>query len=152
MFNKRKVKSIDEVQFEDADFETFSSWLSDLKRFVGYKGFNWIENNFMDNEDFAGRFVIYTDVNSYSFVYRSKNAGPGSYLGCISSARKPRAGEDWTRGNDLMDGPLTFRTWYKILADIVSYEMVTVQKRSGVKLPMNEPSDTPDIQDIQISS
>ena len=29
-----------------------------------------------------------------------------SYLGCVAQARKPRAGEDWTRGSDLADGEL----------------------------------------------
>jgi hypothetical protein len=51
------------------------------------------------------------------------------YLGCTASCRKPRAGEDWTRGSDLADGPLTEAIWRRILADIVSYEMVRVHRQ-----------------------
>jgi hypothetical protein len=54
--------------------------------------------------------------------------GPG-YLGCTASTRKPRAGEDWPRGNDLADGPLSEETWHSILADIVGYELVRVHRR-----------------------
>lgn len=50
------------------------------------------------------------------------------YLGCTSQCRKPRAGEQQHRGSDLHDGPLTPETWHRILADIVSYEMVVLAK------------------------
>lgn len=69
---------------------------------------------------------IYTDTNRYSIVAHEGNADKQSYLGCVASSRKPRAGEDWTRGRDLADGPLTEETWRKILADIVSYELVKI--------------------------
>ncbi|MEE8114809.1 MAG: hypothetical protein V3T23_10710, partial [Nitrososphaerales archaeon] len=49
-----------------------------------------------------------------------------TYLGCTASSRKPRAGEDWTRGSDLADGDLSLETWNKILGDIVAYELVRV--------------------------
>ena len=71
------------------------------------------------------RVRIYTAVNCYSIIAKEKAEGPG-YLGCTAISRMPRAGEDWHRSNDLADGPLNVRTWYKILADIVSYEMVKV--------------------------
>jgi hypothetical protein len=71
-------------------------------------------------------FRIYTDTNIYNFVAEEKSDYRLSYLGCTSACRKPRAGEDWNRGNDLADGPLDENTWQKILADIVSYEMVKV--------------------------
>lgn len=60
---------------------------------------------------------------------------PGG-LGCTASSRKPRAGEDWHRGSDLADGPLSEDTWRRILADIVSYEMVKVHVP---KEPRGEP-------------
>ena len=74
------------------------------------------------------RFNIYTDTNKYSIVAKDESTSRQSYLGCTSSSRKPRAGEDWNRGNDLADGPLDEETWRKILADIVSYELVKVHK------------------------
>lgn len=78
------------------------------------------------------RFRIYTDTNAYSISARnglvSDTPPMRGYLGCIASCRKPRAGEDWQRGSDLADGPLTEDTWHKILGDIVSYELVKVHR------------------------
>jgi hypothetical protein len=71
-------------------------------------------------------FRIYTDTNIYNIVAKEKSDYRLSYLGCTSTCRKPRAGEDWNRGNDLADGELNETTWQNILADIVSYEMVKV--------------------------
>mgnify|MGYP001560171729 CR=1 FL=1 len=72
------------------------------------------------------KVCLYTDINRYSIVAHEGNSEKRSYLGCTASSRKPRAGEDWTRGRDLADGPLSDETWHKILADIVSYELVDV--------------------------
>jgi len=83
----------------------------------------------------AMRFTIFTDTNAYHINARDADGSTradGSpdhgYLGCIASCRKPRAGEDWTRGNDLADGALTEETWRCILADIVAYELVKVHR------------------------
>lgn len=51
------------------------------------------------------------------------------YLGCTVTARKPRAGEDWVRGNDLADGAYCKETWRKIKDDIISYELVKIIKK-----------------------
>lgn len=67
-------------------------------------------------------FRIYTQDHIYSItVIESPDGG---YLGCIASTRKPRAGEDWTRGNDLPDGKLNYETWCKIKDAILRYELV----------------------------
>ena len=55
------------------------------------------------------------------------NADDG-YLGCIAQARKPLAGEDWTRGNDLPDGPYSEATWNEIVHGILGYELVRLGK------------------------
>jgi len=55
--------------------------------------------------------------------------GKDNYLGCAAGTRKPRAGEDWTRGNDLSDGAFTYKTWRKIKNDIIAHELVKVAKR-----------------------
>lgn len=68
---------------------------------------------------------IYTDINRYS-IHAREGIDDTGYLGCTSSSRKSRAGEDWHRGSDLADGPFHKGTWHRILADIVSYEMVRV--------------------------
>ena len=70
---------------------------------------------------------IYTNANCYSIT--SKRYGNGrTYLGCIASSRKSRAGEDWQRGNDLPDGPLSERTWEAILGAIVGYELQKIHR------------------------
>jgi hypothetical protein len=82
--------------------------------------------------------TIFTDNNEYRI--RAANAKPetatqqghGAYLVAGALSRKPRAGEDWQRGNDLPDGPLTEETWRRILAAIVSYELVRVHKRDDL--------------------
>ena len=52
----------------------------------------------------------------YSIVMRK------GYLGAYTSAKKPRIGEDWLRGNDLKDGKLNLRTWFFVIKDIFSHE------------------------------
>ena len=44
--------------------------------------------------------------------------------------RKPRAGEDWTRGNDLPDGPYSYETWIKIKNAIIKKELVKIAKKA----------------------
>lgn len=92
------------------------------------------------------RIQIYTDRNVYTIraverwhisygaaSAKSEHPQPPAnkvyekgYLGCVVQSRKPRAGENWRRGNDLPDGALDQATWLRILAGIVSYEMVQV--------------------------
>lgn len=81
---------------------------------------------------------IYTDTTCYAIKGHSHEGS--SYLGCIAWSRKPRAGEAHGRGNDLADGPCTEKTWQRILADIVSYEMVKIHK------PIRPLADIPDHQ------
>lgn len=72
-------------------------------------------------------FSFYTENHRYFIAAIDKKSDEG-YLGCSVSARKPRAGEDWLRGNDLPDGPFNRPTWDKILNAIVSYELVKLSK------------------------
>jgi len=73
--------------------------------------------------EFQFKFNIYTESHRYRINARDSNEDDG-YLGCTSSVRKPRAGENWTRGNDLADGKFTRATWERIKSDIVAYELV----------------------------
>lgn len=50
------------------------------------------------------------------------------WMGCTASSRIPLAGEDWTRGNDLADGPYSDATWIEIVYDILGYELVRLGK------------------------
>lgn len=79
-----------------------------------------------ENKDWI-RIMIFTQTNEYVIDARLRHDGT-AYLGCVASCRKPRAGEDWTRGRDLADGDFCRETWFKILADIVSAESVAIQR------------------------
>ena len=79
---------------------------------------------------------FYTDQFKYK-IYANDRSTDEGYLGCQVTARKMRPGEDWTRGNDLADGPFTEETWLTILRTIVNYELVILSK-------FTKPSDTPE--------
>lgn len=84
--------------------------------------------------------ILYTDSNSYRIgatIEEFDSIRTKTYLGCISSSRKPRAGEDWSRGNDLADGKFDKDTWKQIVADIVSYELVKVHRPKSPDLHYN---------------
>jgi hypothetical protein len=74
---------------------------------------------------------LYTERHIYHIIVRPNRDHGKSYLGCTVSTRKPRAGETHTRGNDLADGEFTDETWHKILADIVSYELVPLESQAA---------------------
>lgn len=68
---------------------------------------------------------FYTNTNEYRVHIKSRSDGTGGMF-ASSSSRKRRAGEDWVRGNDLADGPLTEETWRKIVRDVLSCELVDI--------------------------
>ena len=117
-----------------ATVQHFRGWLTDLTRRYGADGIEVVSDSGNSHEPGDARsgeqltVRLYTDTNQ--FTIRAGADERGDYLGCTASTRKPRAGEDWTRGNDLSDGPLSLDTWHRVLADIVSYEMVKVHKRA----------------------
>jgi len=74
---------------------------------------------------FRMRCKLWTFTNCYS-IDASWKDGAGCYLGCTAASRKPRAGENWTRGNDLPDGPFCQETFDQIVRAIVKYEAVEV--------------------------
>ena len=121
-----------------ATLKDFDNWLNNLARFGRINDHVEELNAEVGRKD--RRVKIYTDVNYYAISVREPTLDKeDGYLGCITSCRKPRAGEDWTRGNDLADGPLTEETWLRILSDIISYEMVKIHK------PAEPVADTPEV-------
>lgn len=120
------------------------SWASNIGKFGGMDEIENVEGSIFchteSDKDFGEiRFRIYTNDNSYSIVAHC--TPQKSYLGCIARSRKPRAGETWTRGNDLADGKLNYKTWVRILGDIVSYELVQVH---GPRI------ETPDVEESPV--
>lgn len=107
-----------------ASISNLKSWISSLR----YA--NWDRDVLIEEETETNlRIQVFTDVHSFQIsASEPSDIRPNGYLGCIASCRKPRAGEDWTRGSDLSDGPLSLETWHHILGDIISYEMVKVHR------------------------
>lgn len=86
---------------------------------------------YIDQENGRVEMMLYTNDHSYRISARppkQRNKNDKGYLGCQGGSRKPRAGEDWTRGNDLPDGFFCHETWVKILGAIVGYELVKIHR------------------------
>lgn len=82
----------------------------------------------LDIEKEHFRCIFYTDTHRYSISgYRPTTTHPKGYLGCVASTRKPRPGEDWSRGNDLPDGDYSKKTFDKIVRGIIGYELKSLQ-------------------------
>ena len=99
-------------------------WLEELV-YPG-KGEHFIQNIGIDEpagDELEIKVRIYTEENQYEILGIDRKEDDG-YLGCGVKARKTRAGEDWTRGNDLPDGPFHRDTWNKILNAMINYELV----------------------------
>ena len=104
-------------------------WVPEL---CGTSGINKYVHMIEDTESGEFRsvkFLLYTEDHQYSIKGTVREDGSG-YLGCIVSARKPRAGEDWTRGNDLPDGDFTKGTWDEIIRAIARYELRPLSQRT----------------------
>ena len=123
-----------------ATIKDLQEWIErDITRFGAIEQYALLDYDGPDENGRAGYGVkIFTDANAYKIIAVESDESYNGYLGCQGHSRKPRAGEDWTRGNDLADGPLTEETWQKILGDIVSYEMVRINRREGVPIPKRE--------------
>ncbi len=122
---KDKIVSMSDK--ETSKMQMLDQWLKELIFPGDVKDFIQEEGGEGSPEEVIRRFNIYTDEHKYFINAIERNEGR-SYLGCQVSTRKMRAGEDWTRGNDLPDGEFNKKTWDRIIYAIVSYEMVKLSK------------------------
>lgn len=106
--------------------DMLNEWIKKLVYPGKVEDFVKVTKEFTLEDSFTKEFIFYTDEYKYK-VYAVDRKDKG-YLGCQVSARKSRAGEDWTRGNDLPDGPFSVKTWYMILNAIINYELVELSK------------------------
>lgn len=128
------------------DFPELALWLKAICRY-GSKLEDFIITDY--KEPYL-RLKFYTKDHYYSIVAKLPKLEKGciigeddnqdviqeyddGYLGCQAGTRKPRAGEDWTRGNDLADGSYSKETWKEIVDDIIGYELVKVVKLERTK-------------------
>lgn len=63
-------------------------------------------------------------------IGESNHPVDNGYLSCSITTRKPRAGESWNRGRDMIDGPYRKETFDAIVKDILAVEMVKVVRKS----------------------
>jgi len=103
-----------------------SEWLKIISR---YGNVDSVSQIFRDKKEPDRHFMyIFTDDHCYHIsAYAPNDKNARGYLGCIASCRKPRVGETWNRGSDLSDGDYSKETFTKIIGDIVSYELKTIQ-------------------------
>jgi len=138
---KQKIAKV--FDFEDAveaksKHQLLDMWIADLT-FPG-KVSDFIQDmagHGTGDGEVSWQFCFYTDEHKYSITAIDREGDKG-YLGCTASTRKARAGEDWTRGNDLPDGPFNKKTWDKIILGILRYE---IMKLSAYKRPEGIPED-----------
>ena len=116
------------------EFSELFDWLKQISRYCKVEDFIYIS----DYKIGEIRLKIFTKDHEYNISaklpkrsdFAAKHGDKGGYndgyLGCISQTRKPRAGEDWNRGNDLADGGYSAETWQEIKDDIIAYELVKV--------------------------
>jgi len=122
--------------------EHLDQWLKELV-FPG-KVENFIEEvggvggGFGDEIKESRNVCFYTENHCYFIDAIVKEPTEKSYIGCSVNARKSRPAEDWSRGNDLPDGPFNKETWNKIVYAIVNYELV---KLSPYRKPDEIPED-----------
>lgn len=96
------------------------NWLNEVKQFGPETNQNW--NDYITGGENLSVLTLYTETHKYHIRFT------GEAMNCTASVRKPRAGEDWIRGNDLHDGDFCWETFQLILSDIVSYELVAKVK------------------------
>lgn len=69
------------------------------------------------------KVYLYTKSRKRYMILGIDRPNDEGYLGSQVSNTYPLAGEDWTRGDDLPDGPFNEETWYNILSAIVGNEL-----------------------------
>ena len=89
---------------------------------------------------YTKKIAFYTDRHKYYITAieeedDGKYVGTAGYLSCQVETRKPRAGEDWHRGNDLADGPFTCQTLEQIKNSIIAYELEVLSVRIPQRIP-----------------
>lgn len=106
--------------------EQLIEWMNKMKH--GYRDSGLYMTEITNNGRVGIKLKLFTETNDYAIVAYAPTKTYKGYLGAMGGTRKPRAGEDWTRGNDLADGEFSEQTWIKILHDIIGYELVKIQR------------------------
>ena len=105
-----------------SEFPELYNWVKSISRYSKIEDF--IIADYKEN-----RITLKFFTKNYQYRVSAKRPElnidkDDGYLGCVVQTRKPRAGEDWNRGNDLPDGKYCKETWQRIVNAIVAYELV----------------------------
>jgi len=112
------------------DFPGLKDWLKEVSRYGKVENFVFIS----DYKKGEISLKIFTKDHYYPIVaILPTTEKPNGYFGTFGHCRKPRAGEDWTRGNDLPDGSYSKETWDAFKDKLISYELVKVVRNSPDK-------------------
>ena len=112
--DEKRTKEFQSRGFEYlfSNFYELGKWIDEICRYGGLRDFVMIQH--FNRDDKRISLNLYTEDYVYNISAREFDDN-GGYLGCIASTRKPRAGEDWTRGSDLPDGKYSEKTWNEIV-------------------------------------
>jgi len=100
--------------------------LGDVDKYIQITG----EGGEGTGNGYKHEIFLYLFTDNYRYCIHAKDESKNDgYLGCVVSTRKPRAGEDWTRGNDLPDGKFDRKTWNKIKNAIIRYELIQIEPK-----------------------
>lgn len=118
-----ELNSLDSIK---DDYPDLYEWVKSITQYGNYADFIAVEHDPSGKDSHPSmrtvRIKFWTQEHWYGIRARLPNNSIG-YLGCVVSSRKPRTGEDWTRGNDLPDGSYCEKTWRKIVNAILAYEL-----------------------------
>ena len=127
-----KVLKNKENDIEEITLEKFEEWLKEI--IIGEGSIEKYVKKDVEGTSKPGktetrnRYTIYTEKYSYYITLVERLYKP-NYLGCTMSCRKPRAGENWTRGNDLPDGSISRKTWESIKNAIIKNELIQLEPK-----------------------
>ena len=112
------------------EFPELYNWLNELSRYRKVEDYIYI----YDYKKGEIHLQIFTKDHYYTIVAMlPTKERPRGYLGTYGQVRKPRAGEDWTRGSDLPDGGYNKETWDSFKDCLIAYELVRVVRHSPNK-------------------
>ena len=131
------MAKMDSLSIIQSEFPDLFNWATSITR---YGDFDQVLR--VERLEEGIRVNLWTAEHSYGIRARLPCEQDNGYLGCVVSARKPLAGESWTRGNDLPDGSYSEKTWREIVNGMLAYELVKV------KVSETQPN-TPTIEEIE---
>ena len=122
--NTQYIAQYLEEQYNRVTAKHFVEKVPIFAEFLGYRKIGLYKVAIFESKEVENLFLLllYTEKHEYRI-----HVTP-TYIGAGSSCRFHRPLEDWTRGNDLSDGPCTPETLNDILLDILSDELIAIEK------------------------